>query len=205
MRGKCTLLFVLLTAIPSVAFADIDITFDFDDLDFGDSNADISAYMTDLFNDSIAGGTVTVSGAGTGGDNIGLDLGTAIFGTSMGIQFNQEIIGVGFDGFILSAFDTNPDFRAFSLDQNGNDIAQIFTQNFGFGGAATWFNVPLFGLGSGVYGLRFSDTFVYDVAIDNLVIRTASPTPGPAVPAPGAAALALMGLGLTDWAKRRAS
>lgn len=61
---------VLLAAMPSAALA--DIVFDFAPLWPLEGDAAISAYMTDIYNDTVPGGTVTVTGARAALSGIGI-------------------------------------------------------------------------------------------------------------------------------------
>jgi hypothetical protein len=175
-----------------------DISFNFDALNPLDGSARIQSYMTDVYNDTVAGGTVAVSGAVSTGDGIGIG---KLVGRHFAIQFSEAITGVGFDGWVL--WETlDADFRVVALDQSGQEMGLLYSKDH-----SGWeaFNVPWLGLGDGVYGLKFTDHGLCDIGVDNLVIATAnSPhdTVSP-VPAPGAGLLLVVGLGLTGWMKRR--
>lgn len=106
---------------------------------------------------------------------------------------------MSFDGWV-SLPGLGADFRVFALNQSGHVMEEVFTEDAGILGSV---HVPWLELDPDVYGLRFSDSGLMDVGICNLVVWPATPHGDHVVPAPGAAALVMVGLTLTGLIKRR--
>lgn len=183
-----------LLAIAGAAHA--DVTFDFDDLNFLDDENAISTYMSQVFDGTNS--SVTVSGALA--TSTGITIGN-IVGKSFTITFNESLTGTSFDGWILWP-ESGAKFRYWAIGEDGTTI--VDSLELSSPGPDHFFNLAWRSFSAPVRTLKFSDSGVLDIGIDNLVVATASSPHGSrSVPAPGGALLLLAGLATAGWLKRR--
>ncbi len=213
---KQSLLSIAVCLAVTCTAAKADITFDFEGTSVGDESAGLTTYMSGVYGSSV---TVTdarvstntflppIDWAGNDTKFIRLALtGDGALEGDMEISFDETpISAVRFDGFVW-------------LDDNLFDLGDLqlkaysdqFTASGGTRGDPdpgsivadlTWDPGTWNGFDSGwvvfdqpVTLLVFSDHSIYDIGVDNLQVR--------AVPAPGAALLGLLGMGLIGWTRK---
>jgi len=188
---KRNLILVAAVLVMAAPAAQADVTFDFNPLVpvlHGDTA--ISNYMTNVY-----GSSVTTNGA-----RVGLDLGFGmdpyiftdiLTGGDFDIWFNDvPVKALQFQGHVFRAT-RGADFRLKAW--SGGSV--VFNEAY-FGGEGT-FNTPWIVFSDPVDHLRFSNSRVHDVGIDDLQVEP--------VPAPAAVVLGAIGLGLVAWMNRRFS
>ncbi len=200
--------------IMSAGVAHADVVFDYNGIPDGTGSTGLSSYMTALYGSDVS---VTDGRAESNPNILYPDwignpttyVWTAYTfdGTVEGdleISFDDTpITAVKFDGYVFDAT-RGADFvlRAYTSDYTDSGgtrgdpdpAAEVFegTYNGGVGG----FSTPWITFTEPVTLLVFSDHGLWDIGIDNLQVK--------AVPAPGAAVLALMGMTFIGWLRRSA-
>ncbi|MFO0838913.1 MAG: hypothetical protein U1D55_10335 [Phycisphaerae bacterium] len=203
----------LLATIGLTAAAQAGFAFTFNGTAFGGS-AGLSAYMTGVY-----GSSVVVSDAiatnnsfapnpnetwiGNGTDYA--RVGPAGVGRDMEIWFqNVPLLSAQLRGFVFDEARGPVDFQIFAYDstfntaggtvENPNASALVFHQQWNVAGNGTEIPIGPILFSRPVSLLVFSDQGHFDVGIDDLIVT---------VPAPAAALLGLVGVGLVNRIKRR--
>ncbi len=183
------LITILVICMAGTTFA--AVTFTFAPLPDGATPTALNAYMTSVYGSSVTAQSAYVfSGDGFGADSY---LTTRPNPGYMDIWFVDPISSVYFEGYVFEAT-SGADLRYTALDQNNQTVdTAAWDPGSGAGGSYSsgLFSAP-------VYHLRFSNSGIHDIGIDNLRVEKSQ-----AVPAPGAIALGSFGMLLVNWLKKR--